>query len=190
MGGTYGNKDHGRMLLNPGLIPLADEAEGAHGTGDEQLDGEDSIDLADELMADVNGGLCDALAILEVIWQVGIVLAPTRAGTTAKKPGLIVLGAGWLVRRRSLAVLRRGTGASGSDAVWVVLRSGGVLCVGHGGWFSLSGSMMMMMMRLMDGNVGKDGCVDDFVSLLVVKVGKKEKEKERMLGWARSKRGE
>lgn len=95
--GTYRNEDHGGMLLDPGLVALAHEAEGAHGAGDEQLDGQDGVDLADELVPDVDGGLGHALAVLEVVGQV-VVLAPARAGrAAAEEARLVVVGAGGLV---------------------------------------------------------------------------------------------
>jgi hypothetical protein len=42
------------MALNPCLVGLIEEGDGAHGGGCDELDGEDGIDLADELVADVD----------------------------------------------------------------------------------------------------------------------------------------
>lgn len=126
---SYRDEDHGGMVLDPGLVALAHEAQGAHGTGDEQLDGQDGVDLADELVPDVDGGLGHALAVLEVVGQV-VILAPARAA--GEQARLVVVGTGGLVRGGCLAVLRGGGGPCCRHAVRVVLRRGGVLCVGHG----------------------------------------------------------
>lgn len=54
---TYRSPDDARVALNPFLITSAEEGEGAHSGGGEELDGEDGVDLADELVADVDGSL-------------------------------------------------------------------------------------------------------------------------------------
>lgn len=43
------------MTLDPVLVAFVEEAEGAHAGGGEELDGEDGVDLADELVADIDG---------------------------------------------------------------------------------------------------------------------------------------
>lgn len=111
------------MRLDPVLIGRADEADGAHGTGDEQLESQDGVNLADELIADVDGGLGHAAAKLEVIGQV--VLARARNAIAAcKEPRFVVGGlvGGWCLRE----------GWTRWDVVGILLRGGGVLRVRHG----------------------------------------------------------
>lgn len=62
---AYRDPDHGGVGLDPCLVVFAHEAEGADETGDEQLDGQDRIDLADELVSDVDGGFSNGSAELE-----------------------------------------------------------------------------------------------------------------------------
>ena len=45
------------MALDPGLVAIAEEADGAHGGRGDELDGQDGVDLADELVSDIDGGL-------------------------------------------------------------------------------------------------------------------------------------
>jgi hypothetical protein len=52
------------VALDPGLVRLIEEAHGADGRGGDELDGEDGVDLADELVSDVDGSLCDGAAKL------------------------------------------------------------------------------------------------------------------------------
>jgi hypothetical protein len=56
-GETYGDPDKPWVGLNPVLVAFAHEAEGADAAGNEELDGEDGVDLADELVADVDSRL-------------------------------------------------------------------------------------------------------------------------------------
>ena len=55
--GTYRDPDDCDMALNPILVALAEEGEGADTGGGNQLDGENGVDLADELVADIDGRL-------------------------------------------------------------------------------------------------------------------------------------
>ena len=56
---TYRCPDEAGMALDPRLVRIAEEADGAQGGGGNELDGEDAVDLADELVADVDGGFSD-----------------------------------------------------------------------------------------------------------------------------------
>lgn len=47
------------MSLDPGLVAITEEAEGGDGAGGDELDGEDGVDLADELVSDIGRGLCN-----------------------------------------------------------------------------------------------------------------------------------
>lgn len=116
------------MVLNPRLITLAHKAQRAHKARDQQLHSQDGVDFANKLIADIDGRLRDAAAELEIIGQ--IVVAVHAAARDAGKESRLILGGG-LVGRWCLAV--GGSGGTGAgDRVWVVLRRGGVLCVGHG----------------------------------------------------------
>ena len=53
---TYRSPKHARMSLDPSLVALAPEAEGAYATGDDELHGQDSVDFTDKLVADVDSG--------------------------------------------------------------------------------------------------------------------------------------
>lgn len=118
------------MRLDPVLVGRADEADGAHGAGDEQLHRQDGVDLADELVADVDGGLGHAAAKLEVVGHVVLTRSgdAVAAGEEARLVG--VGGVGLLVGGRRL--LRKGRTRRGGGVVGILLRGGGVLCVGHG----------------------------------------------------------
>jgi hypothetical protein len=63
-GGTYGNPDNAGVGLDPVLVTLAPEAECRDGTGDDELDGQNGVDLADELISDIDGSLGDRAAKL------------------------------------------------------------------------------------------------------------------------------
>ena len=63
-GEAYRDPDQGGVGLNPCLVAFAHEAEGADEAGDEQLDGKYGVDLADELVSDVDGGFGDGSAEL------------------------------------------------------------------------------------------------------------------------------
>lgn len=125
---TYGDEDQGRVRLDPVLVGRADEADGADGAGDEQLHGQDGVDLANELVADVDGGLGHAATELEVIGDV--VLAGPGDAVAAREEARLVVGGG-LVGGRCL--LREGR--TRWDVVGVLLRGRGVLRVGHGDVF-------------------------------------------------------
>ena len=47
------------MRLDPGLVALAEEAHGAHSAGNNELHGQDCVDLPDELVSDIDGRLGD-----------------------------------------------------------------------------------------------------------------------------------
>lgn len=52
------------MRLDPCLVAFAEEGEGAHSRGGEELDGEDGVDLADKLVADIDRGFGDGASKL------------------------------------------------------------------------------------------------------------------------------
>ncbi len=57
------------MRLDPGLVAITEEAHGADGAGDNELDGQDGVDLADELVSDIDGRLGDrASKLCREIW--------------------------------------------------------------------------------------------------------------------------
>lgn len=87
---TYRYEDQRWVYLDPFLVARAHEADGAHGARDEQLRRQNGVDLAHELVADVDGGLGDAVAELEVIGNV--VLGGARGALAGEEPGLIVGG--------------------------------------------------------------------------------------------------
>lgn len=64
------------MRLNPGLVALTPKAEAADDGCDDELRSQDGVDLADELIANIDGGLGHGAAKLEIIRNV--VLAATR----------------------------------------------------------------------------------------------------------------
>jgi hypothetical protein len=45
--------------LDPVLVCIAEEADGAEGRSSDELDGEDAVDLADKLVANIDGGFSD-----------------------------------------------------------------------------------------------------------------------------------
>jgi hypothetical protein len=136
------------MRLDPRLVAVAHEAEAADGARDDELDRQDGVDLADELVADLDGRFGDGAAklrtavssmdgmirrvslslqiasrilvssYLEVIGNV--ILAAAGAGEET----LLVLGGAalGLVRRGRLRV-----------SLWVLLRSRRVFDVGRHG---------------------------------------------------------
>lgn len=122
---TYRDKNQGRVCLNPGLVGRADEADGAHGAGDKQLHCQNGVDLADELVADVDGGFGHAAAELEVIGNV-VLARPANTIAACEEARFVVSGGGlvggWCLRE----------GWTRWDAVGVLLRGGRVLRVGHG----------------------------------------------------------
>jgi hypothetical protein len=53
------------MVLDPCLVALAHEAEGAYGSGRDELHRQDGVNLADELVADLDGRFGNGTAKLE-----------------------------------------------------------------------------------------------------------------------------
>lgn len=53
------------MALDPVLVCIAEEADGAEGRSSDELDGEDAVDLADKLVANIDGGFSDRASKLE-----------------------------------------------------------------------------------------------------------------------------
>lgn len=125
---TYRDEHHSRMVLNPRLVPFAHKAERAYKPRHQQLHRQDGVNLANELVANIDGRLRNAAAKLEVIGQV--VVAIHAAARDAREQSRLILGSG-LVGRWCLAVGGSG-GTSAGYRVGVVLRGGCVLCVGHG----------------------------------------------------------
>lgn len=64
MGVTYRCPDKTRMALDPRLVSIAEEADGAQGRGGDELNGEDAVDLADELVANIDRGFGDGASKL------------------------------------------------------------------------------------------------------------------------------
>lgn len=91
---TYRNEDEAGMRLDPGLVALTPEAEAADDGRDNKLRGQDGVDLANELVADVDSGLGYGAAKLEVIGDVVFTAARLAA---AKKAIGILSAAGCLV---------------------------------------------------------------------------------------------
>lgn len=113
------------MALDPGLVALVEEADAADAAGGDELDGQDGVDLADELVADVDGGLGDGAAKLEVVRDV-VLAAPGRAAGAEQTLRLVAAGGG------ALGVGGRGAGV----VLGLVLGRALVLGRGGHGWFS------------------------------------------------------
>lgn len=124
---TYRDEHQSGMVLDPRLVALTHKAQCAHEPRHQQLHGQDRVDLADKLIADVDGRLGDAAAKLEVIGQV--VIAVQAAARNARVESRLVVGGG-LVGWRCLAV-GCGGGPGPGNRVRVVLCGGTVFCVGH-----------------------------------------------------------
>jgi len=74
VGCTHRNPNQGGVLLDPVFVADAHEAEGADAAGDEKLDSQNGVDLADELVANVDCCFGDAAAELGrcvSIWEPG-----------------------------------------------------------------------------------------------------------------------
>lgn len=115
-GADEGDPDKERVALDPLLVALAEEADGADDGGRDELDGEDRVDLADELVADVEAGFGDGASEFEVVGDV--VVVETAARDTAAKETLGVLSSAILGlvrwgRLRVLGVLLRSRGVFG-----------------------------------------------------------------------------
>lgn len=74
------------MGLDPCLVALAPEAEGGDDAGGDELDGEDRVDLADELVADVGCRFGHGAAKLSM--RVSPCMLRWRGATQARKGGL------------------------------------------------------------------------------------------------------
>lgn len=61
---TYRGPYDTRVSLDPVLVTLTNEAEGADEPGGDQLNREDGVDLADELVSDIDRGLGDGASKL------------------------------------------------------------------------------------------------------------------------------
>lgn len=61
---TYRSPDDARVALNPCLVAFADEGECADEAGGDELNCKNGVDLADELVSDVDGGFCDSTSEL------------------------------------------------------------------------------------------------------------------------------
>lgn len=55
------------MALDPVLVTSAEECEAAHSSSSEELDSEDGVDLANELVADIDSGLSHRAAELDTV---------------------------------------------------------------------------------------------------------------------------
>lgn len=56
---TYRNPNHGRMRLDPVLVAIAEEAKCAHCACGDELDRQDGVDFANELVTDFESGFGD-----------------------------------------------------------------------------------------------------------------------------------
>ncbi len=63
-GSTYRNPYNSDMFLDPFLVALAEEGECADTRGGNQLDGENGVHLADELVTDIDGRFGDGASEL------------------------------------------------------------------------------------------------------------------------------
>jgi hypothetical protein len=57
---------HPLVALDPCLVGVREETDGAKGSGEEDLHGENGVDLSDELHADREGCFCDRAAELRL----------------------------------------------------------------------------------------------------------------------------
>ena len=57
---------HPLVGLDPSLVGHREETDRAEGSGEEDLHGENGVDLSDELHADREGGFCDRAAELRL----------------------------------------------------------------------------------------------------------------------------
>jgi len=133
------------MTLDPVLVALVEKADGADAGRGQQLDCEDGVDLADELVADVDRRFRHRTAELEVIGYVAVaVLAATR--DAAKEARLVVSRGGvGLVGGRWLRV-------GGAGFLWVCLWRRRVFCCrGHRSCGSVSCD------QLSDSELGRIG---------------------------------
>lgn len=113
------------MGLDPRLVALAPEAEARDGGGGEQLGRQDRVHLADELVADVDGGLGHGPAELEVVGDVVLAAARRAVAEDVVRRRIVAVGgfsSGSLVRGRRL---RPGAG------VRILRRRGRVFRVGR-----------------------------------------------------------
>jgi hypothetical protein len=62
---TYRDPDNARVALDPVLVAFAEESEGADTGGSEELNGQDGVDLANELVSDVDCSLSHGAAKLK-----------------------------------------------------------------------------------------------------------------------------
>lgn len=168
------------MRLDPVLVGRADEADGAHGARDEQLHRQDGVDLADELVADIDGGLGHAAAKLEVVGHV-VLARPGDAVAAGEEARLVGVGGGrLLVGGRRL--LRKGgrTRRRRGGVVGILLRGRGVLCVGHGDvvWTRLLASPLLISLVLSQLLFLLK---DEGVSIVVFDGGKRLDERKEVL---------
>lgn len=71
--------------MYPCLVGLAEEGEGADAGGGKQLDGEDGIDLAYELVADIDSGFGDGATKLGGVSVKAVLTAQGGAGALTLK---------------------------------------------------------------------------------------------------------
>jgi len=63
----HADPHHPLVALNPSLVRFREEADRAQGGCKKDLQGQDCVDLADELHANREGRFCDGAAELEII---------------------------------------------------------------------------------------------------------------------------
>lgn len=88
--------------MDPVLVALIEKRDGADACGGEKLYGEDGINLADELVANVDCGFGDGASKLEVIGQVILTAARLSKDAAAGSPVVMRSRA---VRRRRLGIV-------------------------------------------------------------------------------------
>lgn len=62
---TYRSPDEAWVRLDPRLVVLVEEAERGDGAGDDELDGQNGVDFADELIPDIDGRFSDGATELD-----------------------------------------------------------------------------------------------------------------------------
>lgn len=96
---TYRNPNQSRMRLDVRLVALAPKAQPRDDGGDDKLRRQDRVHLADELVADVDGGLGHGPAELEVVGQVVLAAARRSEDVGRCVVAAVVATDGLLIRR-------------------------------------------------------------------------------------------
>lgn len=84
---TYRGPYDSRVALDPVLVASAEECEAAHSCGGKELNSKDGVDLADELVADIDSSLSHGAAKLHVMSATSIYRASDASIPTLKSSG-------------------------------------------------------------------------------------------------------